>query len=194
MNVVRLAKSAFLLSAIGLLSVLIACTGVASAQSHGNTGSHKCAKHKQHCHKKHHKKSKQAPQPKTETSPAPAPTPAPAPAPAPVQPPAEPELPYIQLEAITQIELNEEQVMCAHVESPHNDPMTVHFKSILGVFANGGAGTPVLNNVSCAVYTGPSVLPEGEWPFDLVEAVVWDSVTGLSNWSIEVAELVGQAH
>ncbi|HVV25734.1 MAG TPA: hypothetical protein VHC21_01755 [Candidatus Saccharimonadales bacterium] len=111
------------------------------------------------------------------------------------QPRTEPEMPYIHLETIQELETEEVRVICAHVESPNNDPVTVHFEAEYGEFANSGTGSAVSGGRSCATYTAPPELPESYWsaePADLIEAIVWDTVTGKSAWYIEIVKIIPQ--
>jgi hypothetical protein len=110
------------------------------------------------------------------------------------QPKAEPESPYVNLETIQEVETNEERLICAHVESPHSDPVTVHFEAEFGTFANGGTGGAVSGGKSCLTYTGPTDLPNnyGYGSYDFIEVMVWDTVTGKSAWDFEAVEIISQ--
>lgn len=110
------------------------------------------------------------------------------------QPKTEPEAPYAKLETIGEMELKAERPACAYVESPHGDPVTVHFDAEFGEFANEGAGSPVSGSKWCDSYVAPTNLPEAflapGLSVDFIEVVVQDTVTGKFGFGFGIVEII----
>jgi hypothetical protein len=163
----------------------------AKATHHRHHASNSRHPHK-HKRKRHHQKQKPKSAPKPEAPVVPPSTTTPTP-PA-EQPKAEPEAPYAKMETIGEMELNEERPACTYIESPHGDPVTVHFDAEFGTFANEGMGSPMSGNRWCAPYTAPTNLPEAflapGLSVDFIEVVVQDTVTGKFGFAFGIVELV----